>query len=142
MQLLTMFGQMIESGEIILSTKDKEDVVIVATNKRIDIHAKNKEFVKYILASIREGGKSIGAVESKKESSKKLKTAKSARRLLINSAENLKLAGVTITLSYKGDVVATAGAQASSKLSRIMTGTKAIEINNLPKLLELGSNTL
>jgi hypothetical protein len=62
--------------------------------------------------------------------------------LLINSAEDLKLAGVTITLSYKGDVVATAGAQASSMLSRIMTGTKAIEINNLPKLLELGINTL
>jgi hypothetical protein len=142
MQLLTMFGQMIESGEISLSTKDKEDVVIVATNKRIDINAKNKEFIKDILASIREGGKSIGAVESTKESSKKLKTAKSARRLLINSAEDLKLAGVTITLSYKGDVVATAGAQASSMLSRIMTGTKAIEINSLPKLLELGINTL
>jgi hypothetical protein len=67
MQLLTMFGQMIESGKIILSTKDKEDVVIVATNKRIDINAKNKEFIKDILASIREGGKSIGAVESKRK---------------------------------------------------------------------------
>jgi hypothetical protein len=54
MQLLTMFEQMIESGKIILSTKDQEDVVIVATNKRIDINAKNKEFIKDILASIRE----------------------------------------------------------------------------------------
>lgn len=133
---------MLESGKITLSTNNKKDLVIAVANKRIDLDAKSKEFIKDIAASMREGSKNINATERTKENPKKLKTAGSARVMLIESSEELKEAGVTITLMYKGDLVATAGAQASSKLSRLMTGTKAIEINSLPKLIELGIETL
>src|SRR5512135_1565140 len=117
MQLLTMFAQMLESGKITLSTNNKEDLVIAVANKRIDLDAKSKEFIKDIAASMRERSKNINATERTKENPKKLKTAGSARVMLIESSEELKEAGVTITLMYKGDLVATAGAQASSKLS-------------------------
>jgi hypothetical protein len=53
-------------------------------------------------------------------------------------AEELSEAGITVTLSYKGDVVATMGSQAKPKLSSAATRTKAIEINNPRKLIELG----
>ncbi|MCW4023414.1 MAG: hypothetical protein NWF01_00050 [Candidatus Bathyarchaeota archaeon] len=53
-------------------------------------------------------------------------------------AEDFRDAGVTVTLSYKGDVVATIGAQANPKISSIATRTKAIEINSPTKLVELG----
>src|SRR5665648_1088944 len=72
------------------------------------------------------------------ESPKMVKAAKSMRETLIDTANELKQAGITITLSYKADVVATVGARASAGISRLVTGTKAIEINSLPKLVELG----
>jgi hypothetical protein len=60
------------------------------------------------------------------------------REMLIETANDLRQAGITVTLSYKDDVVATAGAQASAGISRLLTGTKALEINSLTKLAELG----
>jgi hypothetical protein len=133
-----MMGQMLESGKVTLSTKNKEAIEIIAVNKKIDVNAKNKEFMKDIISSVRDGGKNISVTERAKESPEMLKTAKSTREMLIDIAEELKAAGITITLSYKGNVVATMGAQARARLSRLVTGTKAIEINSLPKLIELG----
>ena len=56
--------------------------------------------------------------------------------------EDLCKEGVTITLSYKGDKVATIGSQADSKLTRFVTGTKGIEINSPGKLAELGLSSI
>ena len=138
MQIVTMMGQMLESGKVTLSTKNKEAIEIIADNKKIDVNAKNKELIKDIISSVRDGGKNISVTETVKEIPEMLKTAKSTREMLIDIAEELKAAGITITLSYKGNVVATMGAQATAKVSRLVTGTKAIEINSLPKLIELG----
>jgi hypothetical protein len=49
----------------------------------------------------------------------------------------LKDEGLTITLSYQGERLVTIGAEAKPTLSRLVTGTSAVEINNLRKLLEL-----
>jgi hypothetical protein len=142
MQLVVMLGQMIQSGKMTVSTKNKDDIEIVAVDKRIDINAKNKQFIKDIMASIRESSrKDLDVSDAVKESPEILKNARNMRDLLIDVADELKGAGITITLSYKGDVVATIGAQASSRLSRLITGTKAVEINSLPKLIELGLKT-
>ena len=138
MQLVTMMGQMLESGKITLSIKNKESIEIRAVNKKIDVDAKNKELLKDIIASVRDGGKNISKTEATKESLKMLKTAKRTRKMLIDIAEELKAAGITMTLSYKGNVVATMGTQATAKVSRLVTGTKALEINSLLKLIELG----
>ena len=64
------------------------------------------------------------------------------RDAIIDTADELSQAGITVTLSYKSEVIATAGAQARSGISRLLTGTKAIEINSFAKLAELGISTL
>ena len=138
MQIVTMIGQMFESGKVTLTTKNNESIEIIAANKKIDVNLKDKEFIKDLIASVRKGSKNISTPETVKESPEMVKAAKSMRETLIDTANELKQAGITITLSYKTDVVATVGAQASAGISRIVTGTKAIEINSLPKLVELG----
>ena len=52
--------------------------------------------------------------------------------------EDLCSEGVTITVSYKGDRVVTVGSEANSKLTRLVTGTKGIEINSPLNLAEMG----
>ena len=138
MQIVTMIGQMFESGKVTLTTKNNESIEIIAANKKIDVNLTDKEFIKDLIASVRKGSKNISSTETVKESPKMVKAAKSMRETLIDTANELKQAGITITLSYKADVVATVGAQASAGISRLVTGTKAIEINSLPKLVELG----
>ena len=138
MQIITMMGQVIESGKVTLSTKNKESIEIIAVNKKIDVNLKDKDLIKDLILSVRKGSKNISSTETIKESSKMVKLAKSLRETLIDTANELKQAGITITLSYKADVVATVGAQAIAGISRLVTGTKAIEINSLPKLVELG----
>jgi len=138
MQIVTMMGQMLESGKVTLSTKNKESIEIIAVNKKIDVNAKNKELIKDIIAGVRDGGKNISVIETAKETPNMLKNVKRTRKMLIDIAEELKAAGITITLSYKGNVAATMGAQATAKISRLVTGTKAIEINSMLNLIELG----
>ena len=138
MQIVTMIGQMFESGKVTLTTKNNESIEIIAANKKIDVNLKDKEFIKDLIASVRKGSKNISTTETVKESPEMVKAVKSMRETLIDTANELKQAGITVTLSYKADVVATVGAQASAGISRLVTGTKAIEINSLPKLVELG----
>jgi len=57
---------------------------------------------------------------------------------LKNIAEELKNENVTITVSYKGIVVLTLGSDAKTNLSRLIIGTKDIQINNLRKLIQMG----
>jgi hypothetical protein len=51
--------------------------------------------------------------------------------------EELKEEGLTFIPSFKGDRLVTIGLEAKPTLSRLITGTSAVEINNLRKLLEL-----
>ena len=129
---------MLESGKLTLSTNNKEDLEVIAGNKRIDVNLKDTEFIKDLITSVRKGNKNISTAESDKESPQTVKTTINMRETLIDTANELKQAGITITLSYKANLVATVGAQASAGISRLVTGTKAIEINSLPKLIELG----
>jgi hypothetical protein len=138
LQMTTMIGQMFESGKVTLSTNNKENIEISAVNKKIEVNAKNKKIIKAIIASVRNGSKNIDGTETAKDPSNVFKTVKGTRETLIDIAEELKTAGITITLSYNGNVVATMGAQANAGISRLVTGTKAIEINSVRHLVELG----
>jgi len=142
MQLVTMLGQMLESGKLTLSTNNKEDLEVTAINKKIDVNLKDKEFIKNLFAEVLKSSKNNSAIEAIKESPQRIKDARNMREMLIDTANELKQAGLTITLSYKDDIVATAGAQANSGISRLLTGTKALEINNFSKLAELGIHIL
>ena len=121
MQLPTWLGHVIKSGEVSLFSGDVEALQLKAENKKIDLNAVNKEFLKDVVGSMR-GGKSV----------------RSKLTQLKNIARELRDEGLTITISYKGDLVLTVGSEANPKFSRLVTRTNAIEINNLRKLMEIG----
>lgn len=121
MQLPTWLGHVIKSGEVTLFSGDVEALQLKAENKKIDLNAVNKEFLKDVVGSM-GGGKS----------------ARSKLTQLKNIARELRDEGLTITISYKGDLVLTVGSEANPKFSRLVTRTNAIEINNLRKLMEIG----
>lgn len=112
---------MVKSGEVTLFAKDKEALHLKADNKKINLNAVNKEFLKDAMGSI-GGGRSITETLAQ----------------LKNMATELKDEGLTVTLSYKDDLVLTVGSEAHPKFSKFVTRTNAIEINNLRKLIELG----
>ena len=121
MQLPTWLGHVIKSGEVTLFSGDVEALLLKAENKKIDLNAVNKEFLKDVVGSM-GGGKSV----------------RSKLAQLKNIARELRDEGLTITISYKGDLVLTVGSEANPKFSRLVTRTNAIEINNLRKLMEIG----
>ena len=120
MQLPTQIGHIIKSGAVTLSTGNKEALKMRAENNRIDIHAIDKKFLKDVVKNMGDG-KSIGNRISQ----------------LKGLAEELQNEGLTITVSFKGDLVITVGLDAEPKISQIITRTNAVEINNLRKLVEL-----
>ena len=120
MQLTTWLGHVVKSGEVTLITGDVEALQIKAEDNKIELSIANKEFLKDVLGSA-GGGTSIRS---------KLAQLKSI-------AVELKDEGLTVTLSYKGDLLVTIGLDAKPKFSRLVTRTDAVEINNLHKLIEL-----
>jgi hypothetical protein len=119
-QLPTQIGHIIKSGAVTLSTGNKEALRMKAENNRIDINAIDKEFLKDVIGNMGDE-KSIG----------------SRINQLKGLAEELQNEGLTITVSFKGDLVITVGSGAKPKISQIITRTNAVEINNLRKLVEL-----
>jgi enterochelin esterase-like enzyme len=121
-QLPTQLGHIIKSGVVTLSTGNKEALKMKAENNKIDINAIDKAFLKDVIGNMGDG-KSIGNMLNQ----------------LKGLAEELQNEGLTITVSYKGDLVITVGSGAKPKISRIITRTNAVEINNLRKLVELAT---
>ena len=120
MQLPTWLGHVIRSGAVTLSTGNVEALQIKAEDNKIDVNIDSKEFLKDALGSAGTGG-----------------SIRSMLAQLRSIAEDLKAEGLTVTLSFKGDRLVTIGLEAKPTLSRLVTGTGAVEINNLRKLLEL-----
>jgi hypothetical protein len=121
LQLPTLLTQIVKSGEVTLSTGDVEALKIKAEDNKIELSIADKEFFKDVLGSA--GG----------DTSIRRKLAQ-----LKSIATELKDEGLTVTLSYKGDLLVTIGLEAKPKFSRLVTRTNAVEINNLRKLIELG----
>ncbi len=137
MELTTWLVETIKSGKVTLSQNNVEALEITAQNKKIDVNAKDKEFVKEILSSARQGTKK-GEKESGGRGVGGIRAARDMLPLVKEVAEDLCREGVTVTISYKGDKVVTIGRDANSKLTRFITGTKGVEVNSPLKLLEMG----
>ena len=88
----------------------------------IDIDLAEIGFVGYLLET--------GVEPEKKSILKMLKEQKSF-------AEKLKKDGLTITVSHKGKVALKLGAGANPSLTRLLTFSKAIEIKNVRKLIQI-----
>jgi hypothetical protein len=138
MPLVAILGEMLKSGKVTLSQGNVKAIEIKAADNKIDILALNKEFVKDTLLAARGSPKSHGIRASITGTVGQIKSARSNLGMLKDVAEELSDAGITVTLSYKGNVVVTVGSGANPKLSSAATGTKAIEINSPRKLIELG----
>ena len=121
MQLSTLLGHIVKSGEVTLFTGDVEALQLKAEDNKIELNAASKEFLKDIIGSAGSGA-----------------SIRSKLAQLKGIAGELKDEGLTVTLSYKGDRLVTIGSEAKPKFSRLVTRTDAVEINNLRKLLELG----
>ena len=120
MQLATWLGHVVKSGEVTLITGDVEALQIKAEDNKIELSIANKEFLKDVLGSAGSGT----SIRSKLAQLKSI-------------AVELKDEGLTVNLSYKGDLLVTIGLEAKPKFSRLVTRTDAVEINNLRKLIEL-----
>jgi hypothetical protein len=108
------------------------------SDKKIDADVEDKEFIKEVIGSARKASTSKGVRESLHRGVDTLREARKSRPLVKELVEDLCSEGVTITVSYKGDRVVTVGSEANSKLTRVVTGTKGIEINSPLKLAEMG----
>jgi len=119
-QLPTWLSHVVKSGEVTLFTGGEKALQVKAENNTIELSVASKEFMKDVVDSA--GGSS--SIRSRLEQ-------------LRDIAGELKDEGLTITLSYRGDILVTIGSEAKPKFSRLLTRTNAVEINNLRKLLEL-----
>jgi len=112
----------LKSGEMSLLIREKETLQLKIEDRRIDVNLLNKKLLKSILET---------KVESEEESLLgKLPQLKSL-------AKQLKKNGLTVIVSYKGTALLTLGLEADPKLSRLVIGTDAIDINSLSKLMQL-----
>jgi hypothetical protein len=119
-QLPTWLSHVVKSGEVTLFTGDEEALQVKAEDNKIELSVTSKEFLKDVVDSA-GGGDSI----------------RSKLAQLKDIAGELKDEGITITLSYRGDILVTIGSEAKPKFSRLVTRTDAVQINNLRKLLQL-----
>ncbi|MCW4017690.1 MAG: hypothetical protein NWF00_03250 [Candidatus Bathyarchaeota archaeon] len=138
MQPTTMLLQAIKSGKITISQNNVEQVEIKAHGKQIDVDAKKKEFIKEIVTSTQKPSEKKGITEKIKLPGTTISTVRKIQPFVKEVVEDMCKEGVTVTLSYKGDKVVTVGAQADGKISKLLTGTRGIQVNNTTKLIELG----
>ena len=120
MQTLTFLTQILKSGEINLSANNQELIQLTIKSSKIDLNIRDNKLLKELLT---DNTKTASFLELLKQ----FKTL----------AEDLKNQGVTITLSYKGEIMLTIGSDAKANFSQLVTRTKKIEINNLKKLIQL-----
>jgi hypothetical protein len=137
-QLTTLLVETLKSGKITISQNDKPAVEVNISEKKIDADVVDKEFIKEIVSSARDASSNKGVGESIRRGVDAVREARRSQPAVKEMVEDLCREGVTITVSYKGDRVVTVGSEANSKLTRVLTGTKGIEINSPLKLAEMG----
>jgi hypothetical protein len=137
-QLTTLLVETFKSGKITISQNDKPAVELNVSDKKIDADVKDKEFIKEIVSSARGASTKKGVTESIRRGVVTLREVRKSQPAVKELVEDLCREGVTITVSYKGDRVVTVGSEANSKLTRLVTGTKGVEINSPRKLAEMG----
>ena len=120
MQTLTLLTQILKSGEINLSANNQKLIQLTIKSNKIDLNIRDNKLLKELLT---DNTKTASFLELLKQ----FKTL----------AEDLKNQGVTMTISYKGEIMITLGSNAKANFSQLVTRTKKIEINNLKKLIQL-----
>lgn len=139
MLLTTFLADSIKSGKIKVSQNNTEALEITAQNKKIDVNAKDKEFIKDIISSTSKNNKpQKGVIGTIGRGVTGLRTVRTVQPMVKEIAEDLKREGMTVTLSFKGDTVITMGSEANPTFTPLLLGTKGVQINNVRKLVEIG----
>jgi len=139
--LTTFLAESIKSGKIKVSQNSTETLEITAQNKKIDVNAKDKEFLKdVIISSVRKnnGTSQKGVIGTIERGVAGLRTVRNIQPMVKEIAEDLQREGITVTISFKGDTVLTIGSEANSKFTRFLLDTKNVEINSIRKIVEIG----
>lgn len=120
LQTVTLLAQLLKSGEINLSANDERLIQLIIKEKQLDLNIVDKKFLKELM-----------------KDNAKIKSFIELRKYLKTLAIDLNNNGVTTTISYQGVTMLTIGSNAKANFSKVVTGTKKIEINNLQKLIQL-----
>jgi hypothetical protein len=122
LQLPMWLVHALKSGGVSLFTAGAKTLQLKVEKKRIDIDMLDKDFLKDILRVGAEGKGQFTLGNIAK---------------IRGIAEELEKDGFTVTISHKGSIVITLGYGAMPTLSQVITGTNAIELNNLSQLIRL-----
>ena len=137
MQLPTFFLEMLKSGKLTISEENVPQMEINVANKRIDVNVTDKKLIKDVMGSMRQGASKGGVRKRVRKGVDNIKAVQDARPLVKDIVEDFCKEGVTVTVSYKGDRAVTVGSEADSKLTRLVTGTKGIQVDSPLKLAEM-----
>ncbi len=121
MTALTWLISLLESGVASLLSNDVETLRLKVDKKRIDFNLMNKDLLMDLLNSTQVDKGSLLEKVS----------------LLRSVARELKDEGLTLTIAYQGDLLLTLGSEAKPTFSQIVTGTDAVEINDLKQLMRI-----
>ena len=113
---------MLKSGTINISANKEKLFQITASNNIIDFNILDKKFVHELT-----------------KDTEKLSSFHQLLDSLKNWAGELRNQETTVTISYKNQKVITIGSDAKPKFSKIITGTADIEINNIKRLIKMGT---
>ncbi len=137
MQLPAFLIEMLKSGKLTISEDNVPQMEIKVSEKRLDVNVTDKTLIKDVMTSARQGTTSGGLGQSVRRGLGTIRAARKSMPLVDDIVEDLCKEDVTITVSYRGDRAVTIGSDADSKLTRLLTGTKGIQINNALKLAEM-----
>ncbi|UCB59929.1 MAG: hypothetical protein JSW72_07385 [Candidatus Bathyarchaeota archaeon] len=121
MTALTWLISLLESGVASLLSNDVETLRLKVDKKRIDFNVMNKDLLMDLLNSTQVDKGSLLEKIS----------------LLRSVARELKDEGLTLTIAYQGALLLTLGSEAKPTFSQIVTGTDAVEINDLKQLMRI-----
>jgi hypothetical protein len=113
---------MLKSGTLSISANKEKLFQITASNNIIDFNILDKKFVHELT-----------------KDTEKLSSFHQLLDSLKNWAGDLRNQETTVTISYKNQKVITIGSDAKPKFSKIITGTADIEINNIKRLIKMGT---
>lgn len=121
-----------ESGKVVLSTGDMQILNVNLTSKHIDVNVDDKAFIKRVIAMRNELIPKRPNVEEKEALS-----ISGPLSMVRTVAETLCNWGITITFSYKGDRIATIGADAKPIFLHHITKTRGVALNSLYTAIKL-----
>ena len=122
LQIPMTLAHILKQGSISLQTNSIEHIQLTIQNNKMNYNFLQKDLLKTLLE--------LEAEITEKSILENLK-------MLKNLAEKLKQDRLTITISHKGQTMLTLGYEAKPTVSQIVTGTNAIQVNNMIELIKL-----